>query len=505
MNVINSNTCLTKHEKITDKELQAQWKSINWSKAEKFVNRIQVRIVKALREKKWNLVKRLQYLLTHSFYAKALAVKRVTSNKGKNTPGIDGILWKSDADKMRAILRITTVKYKCNPLKRVYIDKYGKKEKRPLGIPTMMDRAMQALYLSALEPISEITAENVSFGFRNSRSAHDAMSHIFNILAPKKSATWILEGDIKGCFDNIQHKWLLENIPMDKKILNKFLNAGFVSRKQLFPSVSGTPQGGVISPTLANMTLDGIEKAIAEKYWMNSKGKIDKKHKNDKKINFVRYADDFIVTATDKETLIEIQEMIEEFLIVRGLTLSKEKTIITNIRDGFDFLGWNFRKRPVKLIIQPSDKSFNKFIGSLSDVIKLNKASPQGKLISLLNQRIRGWCNYHQPVCSKYHFKKLNNILWNMLWSWGKRRHPNKGKKWVSLRYWKSIATRKWVFTDGENRLINAGDIPIVRHISLKLDKLPLLDSDYFEQRALKQKKRKLIAYCQTTAAQIFN
>lgn len=197
--------------------------------------------------------------------------------------------------------------------------------------------------------------------------------------------------------------------------------------------------------------------------------------------------------------------MIEEFLIVRGLTLSKEKTIITNIRDGFDFLGWNFRKRPVKLIIQPSDKSFNKFIGSLSDVIKLNKASPQGKLISLLNQRIRGWCNYHQPVCSKYHFKKLNNILWNMLWSWGKRRHPNKGKKWVSLRYWKSIATRKWVFTDGENRLINAGDIPIVRHISLKLDKLPLLDSDYFEQRALKQKKRKLIAYCQTTAAQIFN
>lgn len=505
MNVIISNTCIKNHEKITDKELQFQWKSIDWTKAEKTVNRIQVRIVKAVREKKWNLVKRLQYLLTHSFYSKVLAIKRITSSKGKNTPGIDGIVWKSDVDKMRAVYLMTTTKYKCKPLKRVYIEKYGKKEKRPLGIPTVMDRAMQALYLLALEPLSEITADNVSFGFRKFRSAHDAMSHIFNILAPKKSATWILEGDIKGCFDNIQHRWLLDNIPMDKNILHKFLNAGFISNNQLFPSLSGTPQGGVISPTLSNMTLDGMLKAIAEKYWMNSKGKIDKKHKNDKKINFIRYADDFIVTATNKETLLEIQEIIEEFLIVRGLTLSKEKTIITNIKDGFNFLGWNFRKRPIKLIIQPSNKSFNKIIRSLSDVIKSNKASPQGKLISLLNQRIRGWCTYHQPVCSKYHFKKLNNILWNMLWSWSKRRHPNKGKKWISLKYWKCIATRKWVFTDGKNRLINAGDIPIVRHTALKLDKLPLFDRDYFEQRALKQRKKNQIAFLQTTAAQIFN
>lgn len=253
------------------------------------------------------------------------------------------------------------------------------------------------------------------------------------------------------------------------------------------------------------MTLDDIFVAIAEKYWMNSKGKIDKKHKNDKKINFVRYADDFIVTATDRETLLEIQKLIEEFLITRGLTLSKEKTLITNIKDGFDFLGWNFTKRPTKLIIQPSKNSFNKIIRSLSDVIRSNKASPQGMLISLLNQRIRGWCNYHQPVCSKYHFKKLNNILWNMLWRWSKRRHPKKGKSWISKRYWRCIGTRNWVFTDGENRLINAGDIPIVRHIALKLDKLPLLDKEYFEQRALKQRKNKQIAYLQTTAAQIFN
>lgn len=505
MNVIHSTTRLQKPEKITDKELQAQWKSIDWVEAENFVNRIQVRIVKAVKEDKWNLVKRLQYLLTHSFYAKAVAIKRVTSSKGKNTPGVDGITWSTDADKMRALYLITTKQYKCKPLKRVYIEKYGKNEKRPLGIPTIMDRAMQALYLTALEPVSEVKAEEFSFGFRKCRSAHDAMSHIFNILAPKKSATWILEGDIKGCFENIRHEWLLKNIPMDKDILNKFLSAGFIANKQLFPTLSGTPQGGVISPTLSNMTLDGMLRAIAEKYWMNSKGNIDKKHKNDKKINFVRYADDFIVTATNKETLLEVQQLIEDFLEVRGLTLSKEKTIITNIQDGFDFLGWNFRKRPVKLIIQPSTKSFSKIIRSLSDVIRTNKASSQGKLIQLLNLRIRGWCNYHQPVCSKYHFKKLNNILWNMLWGWSKRRHPNKGRKWVAKKYWERIAKRSWVFTDGENRLINAGDIPIVRHIALKLDKLPLLDNEYFEKRALRQKKIKQIAYIQTTAAQIFN
>ena len=504
MNVIHSITCVRKHEKITDKQLKLQWNTINWVEAEMFVNRIQIRIVKAVVKKKWNLVKRLQYLLTHSFYAKVLAVKRVTSSKGKKSPGVDGIVWITDTEKMKAVYQLKQYKYKCKPLKRVYIEKYGKKEKRPLGIPTMKDRAMQAVYLLALEPISEITAENVSFGFRKNRSAHDAMSHIFNLLAPKKSATWVLEGDIKGCFDNIQHKWLIENIPMDNGILKKFLSAGFISNHQIFPTYSGTPQGGVISPILANMTLDGIHMAIAERYWMNSKGKIDKKHKNDKRINFIRYADDFIVTATNKETLLEIQEIIEEFLKTRGLTLSKEKTIITNIKDGFDFLGWNFRKRPIKLIIEPSKKSFNKIIKSLSEVIKSNKASSQGKLISLLNQRIRGWCYYHQPVCSKYLFKKLNNILWNMLWKWSKRRHPNKGQMWVSRRYWKTIGTRNWVFTDSNIRLINAGDIPIVRHIALKLDKLPLFDKEYFEQRLLKQRKKRQIAYLQTAAAHIY-
>lgn len=504
MNVSDSTTCLNKHENTTDQQYALQWGKLDWKKAEKFVNRIQIRITKAVIAGDFNLVKRLQYLLTHSFYAKVVSVKRVTSSKGKNTPGIDGKIWSKSSDKMKAIYQLDSKKYKCKPLKRVYIEKYGKSEKRPLSIPTMVDRAMQALYLLSLEPISETTAENISFGFRKYRSGHDAMAHIFNLLAKKSSGSWILEGDIKGCFDNIQHKWLLDNIPINKRILQKFLKAGFVFNKKLFPSKSGTPQGGVISPTLANMTLDGMLNSIAEKFWKNSKDNIDKKHKNHKLINFIRYADDFIVTATDKETLIEIRSILEAFLKDRGLVLSKEKTLITHISEGFDFLGWNFRKRKIKLIITPSDKSFKKIIHSVSEIIKSNKAKTQKELISRLNSRIRGWCNYHQPACSKHLFKKLNNILWNMLWTWCKRRHPNKGQHWIANKYWQKVKTRNWVFMQDKFRLINAGDIPIVRHIALKLDKNPFLDVAYFDVRKTKQKQKKAIAYLRTTAAHLF-
>lgn len=504
MNVNASMTCKKLHENITNKQLTIQWETINWIKAEKFVNRIQIRITKAVLVGKYNLVKRLQYLLTNSFYAKALSVKKVTSNKGKNTPGIDGVLWKLPFEKMQAVSKLSNRNYKTKPLKRIYIEKYGKIEKRQLSIPAMHDRAIQSLHLFGLDPIAETTGERVSFGFRKYRSTHDAMSHIFNIMAKKNSGSWVLEGDIKGCFDNIQHQWLMDNIPMNKVILNKFLKAGYVFNKELFPTDSGVPQGGSVSPTIANTTLDGIERCIAEKYWMNNKGKIDKKHKNHKKINFIRYADDFIVTATDKETLVDIQRIIEDFLLKRGLQLSQEKTVITHISDGFDFLGWNFRKRKIKLIITPSKKSIKKIIESISQTIKSNKTAEQKELIRKLNQRIKGWCNYHQPVCAKETFKYLNHIIWNMLWTWCKRRHPNKGNKWIANKYWNTVETRKWVFMEENSRLYNAADMPIVRHISLKLDKHPYLDRGYFEARKLKQRSKKKAAYLRTRAAHIF-
>jgi len=394
-----SNSTTPKSERLADMRLKTQWNDIDWEKVIKSVNRLQTRITKAVIEGKWHLVKRLQYLVTHSFYAKLLAVRTICQNKGKRTAGIDGEKWLTPKAKMNAVLDLSAESYKAKPLKRVFIEKPGKKKKRPLGIPTMYDRAMQALYALALGPVAETKADIASFGFRKYRSAQDACEQAFNYLSKRNSAQWILEGDIKGCFDNINHEWLLDNIPMDRSILKQFLKAGFVYKHHLNPTKAGTPQGGIISPILANMTLDGIERAIADKYYT---GKSWKSH-NKRKVNFLRYADDFIVTADSEETAKEIRELIEVFLKERGLELSMEKTLITHIDQGFDFLGWNFRKYKGKLLIKPSKKSIENVTQKISDMIKKGKAWKQEYLIGALNPITTGWTNYHQSVSSSIH------------------------------------------------------------------------------------------------------
>ena len=483
MNVSNSTT--PKGERLTDTRRKIQWKDINWKTVTDSVNRLQVRITKAVNIEKWQLVKRLQYMLTHSFYAKMLAIRRVTQNKGTRTAGVDGIKWTTPKAKMNAALNLSDKKYKAKPLRRVYIEKYGKKEKRPLSIPTMHDRAMQALYAFALNPVAEATADRTSFGFRQNRSTHDACEQVFTCLSRKNSAQWVLEGDIKGCFDNINHEWLLNNIPMDKSILKQFLKAGFVYNRHLNPTKAGTPQGGIISPTLANMTLDGIEALIASKYYTSKTGKVDKRHGHHK-VNFVRYADDFIVTADSDETAKEIAELIKSFLKERGLELSESKTLISHIDDGFDFLGWNFRKYKGKLLTKPSNDSIGKVTKKISDVIKRAKAWTQEDLIHVLNPIITGWANYHQSVVSKDIFGKLDHQLWNMLWTWAKRRHPEKSKYWIVKKYWHEIGSRKWVFSTGTNNLRFFSDTKIVRHPKVKLDKNPYLDVEYFDLRRVK-------------------
>lgn len=319
--------------------MKLQWNQIDWKKAEEQVNRLQIRIVKATLEQKWRLVKRLQYLMTNSLYAKALAVRRVITNKGKRTPGIDGELWKTDKDRTNAIEMLDCRTYHAKPLKRIYIEKFGKKEKRPLGIPTMKDRAMQALQLLALEPVAETTADRISFGFRRYRSSEDAREYAFSVLSRRDSPQWILEGDIKSCFDKISHQWMIENIPAEKRILKEFMKCGYVEKRQLFPTKEGSPQGGVISPTYANMVLDGLEPMILDKYWRSRVKKTFSVKHNRHKVHVVRFADDFIVTASDRESLLDIKEMIVTFLGQRGLKLSEEKTVITHIDDGFDFYG----------------------------------------------------------------------------------------------------------------------------------------------------------------------
>lgn len=368
-----------------------------------------------------------------------------------------------------------------------------KETKRPLGIPCMYDRAMQALYAFALEPVAETTADTRSFGFRKGRSCHDACEYIFTNLAKKNSAEWVLEGDIKGCFDHISHKWLIDNIPMDKSILKQFLKAGFVFNRELFPTDEGTPQGGIISPILANMALDGIQAELIKNFDTNLKGKYSSFVHDKHKVNLVRYADDFIVTAATKEIAEKAKSIIRDFLKVRGLELSEEKTLITHINEGFDMLGWTFRKFKGKLIVKPSKKSIKSFVLSLSDtILKRGKAWKQELLIEKLNQQIRGWANYHQSVCASEAFAHIDYILYELLWKWAKRRHPHKGRWWVSTRYWHRRGNRSWVFSTEDKELLRVDHIPIVRHIKIRLNANPYFDTEYFKERKFKQGMRRL-------------
>ncbi|MDO8466228.1 MAG: reverse transcriptase domain-containing protein, partial [Gallionella sp.] len=299
------------------------WGCINWADVQRQVRRLQARIVKAIQVGWHNKVKALQWLLTHSFSGKALAVKRVTENKGKTTAGVDKVTWRTPEAKTNAIGSMKRRGYSPLPLRRVFILKKNGKQ-RPLGIPCMLDRAQQALYLLALEPIAETTADLNSYGFRPERSTADAGEQCFICLAKKASAQWLLEGDIKSCFDQISHDWMLANIPTDKAILHKWLKAGYIYQNELFPTDAGTPQGGIISPVAANMTLDGLEAMLAEKF--------PKAKKTGLKMNMVRYADDFIITGNSKEWLQqEVKPAVAEFLAERGLLLSPEKTKITHI------------------------------------------------------------------------------------------------------------------------------------------------------------------------------
>lgn len=492
---MNGNYSTTaKAERLSDsKTLEFQWKSINWNEAETYVNRLQVRIAKATQEKKWNTVKRLQYLLTHSYYAKALAVRKITTNKGKNTSGVDKELWSTPASKMRGVLSLTDKNYKAKPLRRVFIEKKGKKAKRPLGIPCMYDRAMQTLYALALDPVSEVTADTKSFGFRKGRSCQDACEYIFAALSRKVSAEWVLEGDIKGCFDHISHEWLIENIPMDKSVLKQFLKAGFVFENELFPTDDGTPQGGVISPILANMVLDGMQEMLVNHFDLSAKGEISAFVHNKSKVNLVRYADDFIVTAATKEIAEEAKGLIREFLKTRGLELSEEKTTITHINDGFDMLGWTFRKFKGKLIVKPSKKSIKNFVASLSEtILKRGKAWKQEVLIEKLNQQIRGWTNYHQSVCASEAFAHIDYILYELLWRWAKRRHPHKGRWWVSLNYWHRRGNRNWVFSTEDKELLRVDHISIVRHTKVRIDANPYFDTQYFLDRKFEHGMKRL-------------
>ena len=456
-----------------------RWESIDWDRVNREVLRLQMRIAKAVREKRWGKVKALQHLLVKSRAAKLWAVRRVTTNRGKRTPGIDGVIWKTARQKSAAVESLKRRGYRAQPLRRLYIPKKGTHRRRPLGIPCMKDRAMQALYLLALNPIAETRADPNSYGFRLRRCVADAWGQCYIALAKSYAPEWIFEADIEACFDQISHDWLLENIPMDRKILRQWLSSGYLEDATFHRTLSGTPQGGIISPVIANMALDGLEAAA------RSVGRMEGNLRP--KIHVVRYADDFVITAKSRELLEgKVIPVVKAFLAERGLTLSARKSKITHIREGFDFLGAEIKKHGDKLLMRPRRENVQAFIRGLKEFLKERRGTSTWRVIQELNRRIQGWVNFYRCLVSSKMFRKVDHQLFGALWRWIRFRHQSKRSKWLKRRYFRRIDGRDWTFSalkpyrqggqqslfpQMQGRLVTlmrAREVPIRRHIKVR-------------------------------------
>jgi len=469
------------------------WQTILWRQVIQKVSRLQRRIAKAVKKKQWGKAKALMFLVSKSFYAKLLAVFRVTTNKGGSSPGVDNVIWLNPYEKLQAAKNLKTRGYRPKPLRRIHIPKKNGK-KRPLSIPTMHDRAMQTLYKIALDPFAETTADRNSYGFRPRRSCNDAVEQCFLSLCRKVSAQWIFEADIKACFDNIRHDWILENIPINKTILKKWLKSGYVEKKRLFPTTKGTPQGGTISPVIMNMVLDGLETAIMAKFprWKKQK------------VNFIRYADDWVITAGCKALITdEIIPLVKAFLHERGLQLSPEKSKITHIDDGFNFLSQNIRKYKGKLVIHPAKASVQSFKNKIKKIIRENRGIPAHALIRKLNPVIRGWSNYHKGICAKRTFARLGTFIYWQLKRWANYQHGNKNRWWIFHRYFHdNHFTDQRISPKGTeyHRLYRIGNVPIRYHVKVKGDANPFLpEYDFYFDKRTKWREDLAIECKQTT------
>lgn len=435
------------------------YKSINWKQCVNELSQLQYEILIAYRANDMKRVQRIQTQLTRSFSARALAVRKVTSNSGRNTPGIDGIIWNRPEQKFSAILDLKDLsRYKATPVKRRYISKTDGKL-RPLGIPTMMDRAVQTLHMFTIDPIAEETACQRSYGYRLHRGVHDNAIYLKLVLGNYTATRrYILEADIKGFFPSVSHKWLLDNIPMNKAILKEFLKAGVMEDSFLHSTLDGFPQGSPISPALANMTLNGLGDILVRNGFL-----------------YTRYADDFVVLGKTKEELNEVaRPLIKGFLAERGLVLHPEKTGLCGIEEGFDFLGFHFREYPDErrakgtkrgiFLVTPSRAKVNSFCRKLRSLIKNHNEKSFYLLVRKLNSMLRGWAEHYRKVTSQRAFRTIHACVWRALWKKLRRKHRRRSKGWLFQRYFRRHKGNKWVFVadSGRKTEISLFQIPYV-------------------------------------------
>ena len=458
-----------------------EWHDVNWQDAYDNVRNLRRRIFKATQSGNWRKVRNLQRLMLRSYSNVLLSVRKATQeNKGRKTAGVDKVLVKTPRQRGKMVDDlINNQDWKPKPARRVYIPKSNGK-KRPLGIPTIRDRCLQAIVKNALEPCWEAQFEGISYGFRPGRSTHDAVDKIFRAISPHRRKKWVVDADIKGCFDNINHSHLtnaIGNFP-GRRLIKEWLKAGYVDKNTWNAQDSGTPQGGIISPLLANIALHGMEEALGIKY--NCRGESIGKR------IIVRYADDFVILCETKKDADKAKSEISYWLNDRGLKLSPEKTNIVHITDGFDFLGFNVRhykvnntKTGYKILIKPSKKSIKRVKAKLKEIFLKHKGKHVGLLISKVNPVIRGVANYFRTGVSSKIFADLDHYLYTRQVRYVKHTHPNMKARWIHHKYWGRLNLQrpnaKWVFGDKESGgyMLQFNWFKIERHIPVKKDYSP--------------------------------